>query len=119
MAGKLLAFAASALLLAGCDTVPVDAPLQLNGPAGANFSADESQCRAQAQQVGQGYIGQSAAIGGIGGGLVGAGESRDKAAVGAVLGAVAGAAIGDAQVKQAQRDFLIRCMQQAGHPVVG
>ncbi|PCJ07544.1 MAG: hypothetical protein COB16_10290 [Rhodobacteraceae bacterium] len=119
MAGKFLTLTASLLLLAGCDTVPLDAPLQLNGPAGANFAADEAQCRSLSRQVGQGHIQQSAALGGVGGALVGATESRDKAAVGAVLGAITGAAIGDAQVKQAQRDYLVRCMQQAGHPVIG
>jgi hypothetical protein len=120
MTGKFLTLSLSILLLAGCDeTVPVGAPMQLNGPAGANFAADEAQCRSQARQVGKDHIAKSAALGGVGGGLVGATESSDKAAVGLLLGAVAGAAIGDAQVKQAQRDYLVRCMQQAGHPVVG
>ena len=119
MTGKFLTLTVSILLLGACDTVPVDAPLQLNGVTGANFSADEAHCRSQARQVGKDHIAKSAALGGVGGALVGATESRDKAAVGAVLGAVTGAAIGDAQVKQAQRDFLVRCMQQAGHPVVG
>ena len=120
MTGKFLTLSASVLLMAACaETVPVNAPLQLNGTPGAGFDTDESQCRAQAQQVGRDHIAKSAALGGVGGALVGATENRDKAAVGAVLGAVTGAAIGDAQVKQAQRDYLVRCMQQAGHPVVG
>jgi len=119
MTGKFLTLTTSILLLAACDTVPVDAPLQLNGPAGANFAADEAHCRSLASQVGQGHIGKSAAIGGVGGALVGATESRDDAAIGAVLGGIAGAAVGDAQVKQAQRDYLVQCMQQAGHPVIG
>ncbi|OUS35599.1 hypothetical protein A9Q94_11930 [Rhodobacterales bacterium 56_14_T64] len=119
MTGKFLTLTASILLLAACDTVPVDAPLQLNGAAGANFAADEAQCRSLARQVGQGHIGKTAAVGGVGGALVGATENRDKAAVGAVLGAIAGAAVGDAQVKEAQRNYLVQCMQQAGHPVIG
>jgi len=119
MAGKFLTITAAALLLAACDTVPVDAPLQLSGARGANFAGDEAQCRAAARQVGQGHTQRGAAVGGVGGALLGATESSDKAAVGAVLGAVTGAAIADAQVKQAQRDYLVRCMQQAGHPVVG
>ncbi|WIY24546.1 hypothetical protein [Parasedimentitalea psychrophila] len=120
MTGKFLTLTALILLLTACDeTVPVNAPLQLNGPTGTHFEADEAQCRSMARQVGQGYIQQSAALGGVGGALVGATESRDKAAVGALLGAVTGAAIADAQVKQAQRDYLVDCMQQAGHPVVG
>ncbi|MVO14769.1 hypothetical protein [Parasedimentitalea huanghaiensis] len=119
MAGKFLTLATLALLLAGCDTVPVDAPLQLSGAPGANFDSDEAQCRAAARQVGANHIQKTAAIGGVGGALAGATENRDKAAVGAVVGAVVGAAVGDAQVKQAQRDYLVRCMQQAGHPVIG
>jgi hypothetical protein len=120
MTGKFLTLTASVLFLAACEeTVPVDAPLQLNGTAGASFSSDEAQCRSQARQVGKDHIAKSAALGGVGGAVVGATESRDKAAVGLLLGAVAGAAVGDAQVKQAQRDYLVRCMQQAGHPVVG
>jgi hypothetical protein len=119
MTGRFLTLTVTILLLAACDTVPVDAPLQLNGPAGAGFDADEAQCRSMAQQVGKDHIAKSAALGGVGGAVVGATESRDKAAVGLLLGAVAGAAVGDAQVKQAQRDYLVRCMQQAGHPVVG
>ncbi|AZV78580.1 hypothetical protein EBB79_12310 [Parasedimentitalea marina] len=120
MTGKFLTLSLSLLLLAGCDeTVPVGAPLQLNGQAGANFAADEAQCRSQARQVGTDHIAKSAALGGVGGAIVGAGESRDKAAVGALVGAAVGAAVGDAQVKQAQRNYLVRCMQQAGHPVVG
>ncbi|NIZ61642.1 hypothetical protein DL239_11720 [Sedimentitalea sp. CY04] len=118
MTGKFLTLTASMLLLAACDTVPVDAPLQLNGAVGASFDSDEAQCRSQARQVGRDHTQKSAALGGVGGALVGATENRDKAAVGLVLGAVTGAAIGDAQVKQAQRDYLVRCMQQAGHPVV-
>ena len=120
MTGKFMTLTVSVLLLAACaETVPVNAPLQLSGTAGAGFDADEAQCRAQARQVGKDHIAKSAALGGAGGALIGATENRDKAAVGLVLGAVTGAAIGDAQVKQAQRDFLVRCMQQAGHPVVG
>ena len=119
MTGKFLTLTAAALILVGCDTVPVEAPLQLSGQPGPGFDADENQCRASAAQVGQGHIQQSAVVGGVGGALVGATESRDDAAIGAVLGTIAGAAVGDAQVKQAQRDYLVRCMQQAGHPVVG
>lgn len=108
-----------ALSLSACDTVPVDAPLQLSGSVGPTYSADEAQCRAEAGRIGAGHIQKTAAAGGLGGALVGATENRDKAAVGAVVGALTGAAIGDAQVKQAQRDYLVRCMQQRGHPVIG
>lgn len=118
MSGKFLWLTASVLLLTACDTVPVDAPLQLSGPAGPNFVEDEARCQSQARQVGTGHIQQSAAIGGIGGALIGATESRDDAAIGALLGAATGAAIADSQVKQAQREFMIKCMRSAGHPVV-
>lgn len=115
-----IAFAGmTCLTLAACDTVPLDAPLQTTGPVSASFSTDEAQCKAEASRVGQGHIGQSAALGGAGGALVGATENSDKALVGALVGAAAGAAVGDIQVKQAQRDYLVRCMQQRGHAVTG
>ncbi|EBA16185.1 hypothetical protein RSK20926_20705 [Roseobacter sp. SK209-2-6] len=108
-----------ALLLTACNTVPLDAPLQVSGPLGTNFNADEAQCRSEARRVGQGHIGQTAAIGGVGGALVGSIESSDDALAGAVIGAAIGAAAADAEVKQARRQYLVRCMQQRGHPVTG
>lgn len=122
MSGRIYLTVASGFLLmavAACDTVPLEAPLQVSGSVGANFNSDEVQCRAEARRVGQGHIGKTAAIGGVGGALGGATESRDKALAGAVFGAALGAAIGDAEVKQAQRNYLVQCMQQRGHPVRG
>ena len=100
------------LALAACNTVPLEAPLQVSGTPSSSFSADEAQCRAEARRVGQGHIGKTAAIGG-------AVESGDKALAGAIVGAAVGAAIGDAQVKEAQRNYLVQCMQRRGHPVSG
>ncbi|ANP35282.1 hypothetical protein JL2886_00349 [Phaeobacter gallaeciensis] len=108
-----------AATLSGCDTPSVDAPLSLAGTPGPNYQTDLAQCQASARQIGQGHIGTSAALGGAGGALVGATENSDKALVGAIAGAMAGAAVGDIQVKQAQRDYVIRCMQNRGHPVTG
>jgi hypothetical protein len=108
-----------AATLAGCDTPPVDAPLSLAGTPGPTYQADLARCQGEAQQIGQGHIGKSAALGGAGGALVGATENSDKALVGAIAGAMAGAAVGDIQVKQAQRNYVVRCMQNRGHPVIG
>ena len=123
MAGKtILALAGGCLIVltAGCaDHVPLEAPLQASPPFAANFNSDEAQCRAEARRVGQGHIGKTAAIVGAGGAIGGAVESSDKALAGAIVGAAVGAAIGDAQVKQAQRNYLVRCMQQRGHAVTG
>ncbi len=107
------------LALAACNTVPLEAPLQVSGTPSSSFSADEAQCRAEARRVGQGHIGKTAAIGGTGGAIGGAVESGDKALAGAIVGAAVGAAIGDAQVKEAQRTYLVQCMQRRGHPVSG
>ncbi|MDE4132084.1 hypothetical protein PXK00_03115 [Phaeobacter sp. QD34_3] len=104
--------------LSGCDTPSVDAPLSVAGSPKPGYQADLAQCQAEAQQIGQGHIGKSAALGGAGGALVGATENSDKALAGAIFGAMAGAAVGDVQVKQAQRDYLIRCMQARGHAVI-
>lgn len=107
------------LALSACDTVPLEDPLLVNGTPSGRFGSDEAECRALARRVGQGQIGKAAAIGGTGGALGGAIESRDKALAGALVGAAVGAAVGDAEVRQAQRDYLVRCMQQRGHPVIG
>jgi hypothetical protein len=107
------------LALGACNTTPVEAPLLVSGSPSSNFANDEAQCRAEARRVGQGHIAQTAAIVGAGGALGGAIESRDKALAGAVLGAAVGAAIGDAEVNEAQRNYLVRCMQQRGHAVTG
>ena len=115
----LAAASLCAAVLAGCDTPPIDAPLSLAGSPGPNYQADLAQCQGEARQIGQGHIGKNAALGGAGGALVGATENSDKALVGALVGAATGAAIGDIQVKQAQRNYLIRCMQALGHPVSG
>ncbi|MCD9147669.1 hypothetical protein [Pseudophaeobacter flagellatus] len=122
MSGRILKSVSGGLLLlalAACDTVPVEAPLQVSGAPGANFNSDEAQCRAEARRVGQGHIGKTAAVAGTGGALVGATESRDKALAGALVGAAVGAAVADSQVKQAQRQYLVQCMQQRGHSVTG
>lgn len=116
----ILAFAGSCLLLltAACEEqVAVDAPLRVNSTVDANYNYDEAQCRAEAKRVGQGHIGKSAAVGGVIGAAGGAIESSDNALIAGVLGAAAGAAVGDYQVKQAQRDYLIQCMRQRGHAV--
>ncbi|MEP2717644.1 hypothetical protein [Pseudophaeobacter sp.] len=107
------------MTVAACETVPLDAPLQVSGVAGESFANDEAQCRAEASRIGQGHIGKTAAIGGAGGAIVGATESGDKALAGALIGAAVGAAVGDIEVKQAQRNYLVQCMQQRGHPVIG
>ena len=107
------------LAVTACNTVPLEAPLQVSGSPASNFAYDEAQCRAEARRVGQGHIGKTAAIGGAGGAIGGAVESSDKALAGAIVGAAVGAAIGDAQVKEAQRNYLVQCMQQRGHPVTG
>ena len=123
MGGKIIPVTAAclaALLLVGCETVPpVDAPLQLSGARGANFDTDSAQCRAEAKRVGQGHVQTTAVVSGVGGALVGATESGDKALAGAVIAAATGAAVADAQVKQAQRQNLVDCMRRRGHPVVG
>lgn len=119
---SILAFATGCLLLltAACDEpVPLNAPLQANAPLGANFANDEAQCRAEARRVGQGHIGKTAAIGGVVGVAGGALESSDNALIAGALGAAIGAAAGDIQVKQAQRNYLVQCMQQRGHAVTG
>jgi hypothetical protein len=107
------------LAVSACDTVPLEAPLQVSGALPSGYANDEAQCRAEARRVGQGHIGKTAAIVGTGGALGGALEGHDKALAGAIVGAAVGAAIGDAEVKQAQRNYLVQCMQQRGHPVTG
>lgn len=108
------------LMTAACEEpTPLEAPLQAAPPLGANFNSDEAQCRAEARRVGQGHIGKTAAIGGALGAAGGAIESSDNALVGALLGAAAGAAIGDYELNEARRTYLVRCMQQRGHAVTG
>lgn len=120
MTVRMMAFAGlSALALTACETVPVDAPLTLSGPAGPSYDVDLAQCQSAARQVGQGHIGKSAAAAAAGGALVGAIESSDDALIGGIAGAAIGAAVADVQVKQAQRDYVVRCMQDRGHPVIG
>lgn len=116
----ILAFAGGCLLLltAACEEpVPLDAPLRVSSPLGASYNSDEAQCRAEARRVGQGHIGKTAAVGGVVGVAGGALEGSDSALIAGALGAAAGAVVGDIQVKQAQRDYLVRCMQQRGHSV--
>ncbi len=121
MAQKLVfAVAGSCLLFltAGCEeTVPLEAPLRTSAPLSASYNSDEAQCRAEARRIGQGHIGKTAAVGGTVGALGGATESKETALAGALIGAAIGAAAGDIEVKQAQRNYLIQCMQQRGHSV--
>ncbi|MEX0304423.1 MAG: hypothetical protein AB3N24_18535, partial [Leisingera sp.] len=111
-------------LLAACETPSIDAPLSLYAAAGPGYESDLAYCREQARQVGGRHTGQSAVLGGVGGAIAGgiaAGGDNvpDKALAGAIVGAMAGAAVGDAQVKEAQRRYLVQCMQDKGHPVSG
>ncbi|MGR3622215.1 hypothetical protein [Pseudophaeobacter sp.] len=123
MAGKMiLGFAAGCLMVltAGCtEPVPLEAPLQATPPLAASFNSDETQCRAEAGRVGEGHVGKTAAVGGVIGAAGGAIEGSDDALIGALLGAAVGAAAGDFDVKQARRNYLVRCMQQRGHAVTG
>lgn len=123
MAGKFILGVAGfgmMLLTAGCEEpVPLEAPLQATPPLGANFNSDEAQCRAEARRVGQGHIGKTAAVGGLLGAAGGAIEGSDDALIAGVIGAAAGAAIGDYELNQARRTYLVRCMQQRGHAVTG
>lgn len=123
MAQKLiLSLAGSCLLFltAGCEeTAPLEAPLRTNAPLAATYNSDEAQCRAEARRIGQGHIGKTAAVGGTIGAVGGATESKETALAGALIGAALGAAAGDIEVKQAQRNYLVECMQQRGHSVSG
>lgn len=110
--------------LAACGTSSLNTPLALYAAPSTGYDADLSACRDQAGRVGAQHIGKSAALGGVGGALAGgiaAGGDNvpDKALAAAIVGAAAGAAIGDAQVKDAQRRYLVQCMQDQGHPVSG
>jgi len=108
------------LALTACNTtVALEDPLQVSGPIGGTYNSDEAQCRAEARRVGQGHVGETAVIAGAGGALVGSLESSDNALIGGLLGAAAGAAVAGHEVRQAQRQYLVRCMQQRGHPVIG
>jgi hypothetical protein len=123
MAQKLIfAIAGSCLLFltAGCEeTAPLESPLRTSAPLSATYNSDEAQCRAEARRIGQGHIGKNAAAGGAIGAVGGATESKETALAGALIGAAIGAAVGDSEVKQAQRNYLVQCMQQRGHAVSG
>ncbi|CUH63068.1 hypothetical protein TL5118_00304 [Thalassovita autumnalis] len=113
--------ALSALITLAACADPLDRQVQLSGPAGANFAADQAACR----QVAKSYTDERARRGtyaGVAvGGLAGAAEEEDLegALIGAALGGVIGRAEAEAEINEDRRAVMLRCLQNKGHPVVG
>ncbi len=107
------------LAVSACDLAPSAKPLRLSGPVGATFSQDEAECRNIAQQYDQTLSSGGAIAGALIGAAVGAGESHEEALAGAAIGGLVGAAEGTLDKEESQRDMIIRCMQNRGHPVIG
>lgn len=113
--------ALSALITLAACADPLVRQLQLSGPAGANFAADQVACR----QVAKSYTDERAHHGtyaGVAvGGLAGAAEeeSLEGALIGAALGGVIGRVEAEAEINEDRRAVMLRCLQNKGHPVLG
>lgn len=110
---------AAGLIVSACGEAPTSKPLRLSGPAGAHYDADLSDCRNIAMQYDNELTSQGAIAGAAVGGLIGATESREDAIAAAAIGGLLGAAEGSIEKGENQREMMIRCMQNRGHPVIG
>lgn len=110
---------AAGLIISACGDSPTSKPLRLSGAAGANYSSDLSDCRRIAMQYDNELTAQGAMGGAVLGGAVGAIESHEEALAGAAVGGILGAVEGNVQKEESQREMIIRCMQNRGHPVIG
>ncbi|MDE4132081.1 glycine zipper domain-containing protein [Phaeobacter sp. QD34_3] len=107
------------LLVSACDMAPTAQPLRLSGPVGARFAQDEAECRSIAMRYDQNLASEGAVAGALIGAAIGAGESHEDALAGAAIGGLIGAAEGTVDKEESQRNMVIRCMQNRGHPVIG
>lgn len=117
----LTAAAVSLGVLAACSDVN-DTPMRLSGAPLPTYDQDLAHCK---QLVGNetGRASREAALTGatVGAvlGVFDSGDNLEGAIAGAALGAGLGALEGTADGAERQRDMVVRCMQNHGHPVIG
>ncbi|MGB0157427.1 glycine zipper family protein [Thalassovita mediterranea] len=113
--------ALSALVTVAACADPLDRQVQLAGPAGANFAADQEQCRMVAQNYTDERARQGMLVGAGVGAVAGAIEEEDlgSAIAGAAIGGLIGRAEGEAEINEDRRAVMLRCLQNKGHSVLG
>lgn len=107
------------LLVSACGLSPAAEPLRTSGLVSASYNNDLVQCRQIAAQYDNELPSEGALAGALIGAAVGATESHEEALAGAAVGGLLGAAEGKIDQEEKQRDMIIRCMQNHGHPVIG
>ena len=120
----LLGLLAITLPLTACAGVGANYKPIVDGPIGANYSADLGDCRGVAKQ--RNYVNNDtkndAFLGAIVGGLLGLTESGNDAE-NLVAGALVGGALGGAgsayDARDERKDIVRNCMAGRGHNVVG
>ena len=120
----LMALAAISLPLTACAGVGANYKPIVDGPMGANYTADLDACRSIGQQ--RKYVNNDtkndAFLGAILGGLLGLTESGDDAenfVAGALVGGVLGGAGAAYDARDERKDIVRNCMAGRGHRVVG
>jgi hypothetical protein len=108
------------ITLAACAD-PLDRQVQLSGPAGVNFAADQAQCRQMAQNYTDERGRQGMLLGAGVGAVAAAVEEEDlgSAIAGAAIGGLIGRAEAEAEINEDRRAVMLRCLQNKGHPVMG
>ena len=113
--------ALSALITLAACAGPLDREVQLSGPAGENFIADQSDCQQVAAAYSDERAQQGTMIGAAAGGIAGAVEHDDlgSALAGAAIGGLIGRLEAESDINEDRRAVMLRCLQNKGHPVVG
>ncbi|MEP1327982.1 hypothetical protein [Pseudophaeobacter sp.] len=107
------------LIVTACGLSPTAEPLRLSGPANAAYASDLAGCRQIAMQYDNELTSEGAIAGALIGAAAGATESHEDALAGAAIGGLIGAGEGTMEKEEKQREMIIRCMQNRGHPVIG
>lgn len=107
-------------LLAACSGTGASYEPKLAAMPNPGYEADLAECRALAksESLMSPETRTKAVIGGVVGGLAGAGDTQDVLA-GAVVGAASGAVIGAAETRFERKTILLECLKQRGQPVAG
>lgn len=113
----------ASLVLGGCASTASGYYPIVDGPRSAAFYDDLDDCQALARtkRSDNDDTQTSALVGAVIGGAIGATDDEliEGAIVGGLLGALVGSAEGASNNRKDQKDIVVRCMYERGHPVVG
>lgn len=120
-----LALSTAALTLTACAGGGAAYQPIVDGPMGAQYSADLSDCRqvAERREYGNSDTQTSALVGAGLGGLVGLADAYDPNVEdfigGAIVGALFGGGQGALETRGQRKSILLNCMAGRGHRIVG